>query len=57
LTVASTNCRVVVIRFPESAVVARLIGLPATREKTVEMVARTIVVVKIAELRLDLVES
>jgi hypothetical protein len=57
LTVVLTNCRVVVVRFPESAVVAGLIGLPATGEKTAEMVARTIVVVKIAELRLDLVES
>jgi hypothetical protein len=48
---------VVVVRFPELAVVAGLIGLPATREKTAEMVARMIVVVKIVELGLDLVES
>jgi hypothetical protein len=48
--------RVVVVRFPESAVVAELIGLPATRGKTVEMVARMTVVVKIAALRLDRVE-
>jgi hypothetical protein len=55
--VVLTNCRVVVVRFPELAVVAGLIGLPATREKTAEMVARMIVVVKIVELGLDLVES
>jgi hypothetical protein len=48
---------VVVVRFPELAVVAGLIGLPVTGEKTAEMVARMIVVVKIAELGLDLVES
>jgi hypothetical protein len=29
LTVVLTNCRVVVVRFLESAVVAELIGLPA----------------------------
>jgi hypothetical protein len=52
-----TNCRVVVVRFPELAVVAGLIGLPVTGEKTVEMVAIMIVVVKTAELGLDLVES
>jgi hypothetical protein len=33
LIVVLTNCRVVVVRFPESAVVAGLIGLPATGEK------------------------
>jgi hypothetical protein len=52
-----TNCRVVVARFPELAVVAGLIGLPVTGEKTAEMVAMMIVVVKTAELGLDLVES
>jgi hypothetical protein len=52
-----TNCRVMVVRFPELAVVAGLIGLPVTREKTAEMVARMTVVVKTAELGLDLVES
>jgi hypothetical protein len=45
---------VVVVRFPELAVVA---GLIATGEKIAEMVARMIVVVKIVELGLDLVES
>jgi hypothetical protein len=48
---------VVVVRFPELAVVAGLIGLPATGEKTAEMVARMTVIVKIVVLRLDLVES
>jgi hypothetical protein len=57
LIVVLTNCRVVVVRFPKLVVVAGLIGLPATREKTAEMVARMIVAVKIAELGLDLVES
>jgi hypothetical protein len=52
-----TNCRVVVVRFPELAVVAGLIGLPVTGEKTAEMVAMMIVVVKTTELGLDLVES
>jgi hypothetical protein len=54
LIVVLTNCRVVVVRFLELAVVA---GLPATGEKTTEMVTRMIVVVKIVVLRLDLVES
>jgi hypothetical protein len=36
-----------VVRFPELVVVAGLIGLPVTGEKTVEMVARMIVVVKL----------
>jgi hypothetical protein len=57
LNVVLTNCRVVVVRFPELAVVAGLIGLPATEGKIAEMVAMMIVVVKIAVLRLDLVES
>jgi hypothetical protein len=57
LIVVLTNCRVVVVRFPELAVVAGLIGLPATGEKTAAMVAKMIVVVKINVLRLDLVES
>jgi hypothetical protein len=49
--------RVVVVRFPELAVVAGLIGLPAIEGKISEMVAMMIVVVEIATLRLDLVES
>jgi hypothetical protein len=57
LIVVLTNSRVVVVRFPELVVVAGLIGVPATGEITAEMVARRIVVVKIAVLRLDLVES
>jgi hypothetical protein len=49
--------RVVVVRFLELAVIVGLIGLPATEGKIVEMVAMMIVVVEIAALRLDLVES
>jgi hypothetical protein len=56
LTEVMTNYRVVVVRFPELAVVAGLIGLPDWG-KTAEMVARMIVVVKTAGLGLDLVES
>jgi hypothetical protein len=52
-----TSYRVVVARFPELAVVVGLIRLPVTGEKTTEMVAMMIVVVKTAELGLDLVES
>jgi hypothetical protein len=57
LTVVLTNCRVVVVRFPESAVVAELIGLRAIGGKTAEMVARMTVVAKTAALGLDRVES
>jgi hypothetical protein len=57
LIVVLTNCRVVVVRFLELAVVAGLFGLPATERKIAEMVAMMIVVVKIVVLRLDLVES
>jgi hypothetical protein len=52
-----TNYRVVLVTFPELAVVAGLIGLPATKGKIAEMVAMMIVVVEIAALPLDLVES
>jgi hypothetical protein len=38
-------------------VVAELTELPATEGKTAERVAMTVVVVEIAALRLDLVES
>jgi hypothetical protein len=51
------NSRVVVVRFPELAMVTELIGLPATEGKIAEMVAMMIVVVEIVVLRLDLVES
>jgi hypothetical protein len=51
------NYRVVAVRFPELAVIAESIGLPATEEKIAEMVAMVIVVVDTAALRLDLVES
>jgi hypothetical protein len=57
LILVLTNYRVVVVRFLELAVVARLIGLPATGGEITEMVAMMIVVVEIAALRLDLVES
>jgi hypothetical protein len=57
LIVVLTNCRVVVVRFPELAAVAGLIGLPATQGKIAEMVAMMIVVVKIAVLPLELAES
>jgi hypothetical protein len=39
LIVVLTNFRVVVVRFPELVVVARLLGLPATEGKIAEMVA------------------
>jgi hypothetical protein len=48
---------VVVVRFPELAVVAGLIGLRATEGKIAEMVAMMIVVVEIAALSLELAES
>jgi hypothetical protein len=57
LILVSTNCRVVVVRFPELAVVAGLIGFLATKGNIAEMVAMMIVVVEIAALGLDLVES
>jgi hypothetical protein len=57
LILVLTNYRVVVVRFPELAVVAELIGLPASEGKIAEMVAMMIVVVETAALQLDLVES
>jgi hypothetical protein len=57
LILVLTNYWVVVVRFPELAVVAGLIELPATKGKNAEMVAMMIVVVEIAALRLDLDES
>jgi hypothetical protein len=57
LTEALTNFLVVVARFPESVVVAGLIGLPVTDEKTAAMVATMTVVVRTAELGLNLIES
>jgi hypothetical protein len=57
LTEALTNFLGVVARFPELVVVAGLIGLPVTREKTAAMVATMIVVVRTAELGLNLIES
>jgi hypothetical protein len=57
LTEALTNFLGVVARFPELDVVAGLIGLPVTGEKTVAMVATMNVVVRTAELGLNLIES
>jgi hypothetical protein len=51
------NCLVVVARFLELAVVAGLTELPTTEGKIAERVAMMAVVVEIAALRLDLVES
>jgi xanthine dehydrogenase iron-sulfur cluster and FAD-binding subunit A len=57
LTEALTNFLEVVARFPESVVVAGLTGLPVTGGKTAAMVATMTVVVRIAELGLNLVVS
>jgi hypothetical protein len=57
LILVLTNYRVVVVRFLELAVVVGLIRLPVTEGKIAEMVAMMVVVVEIAALRLDLVES
>jgi hypothetical protein len=57
LILVLTNYQVVVARFLELAVVAGLTELPATKEKIAERVAMMVVVVEIAALRLDLVES
>jgi hypothetical protein len=57
LILVLTNYQVVVVRFPELAVVAELIGLPATEGKIAEMVAMMIVVVETTALQLDLVQS
>jgi hypothetical protein len=57
LILALTNCRVVVEKFLELAVVARLTELPATGGKTAERVAMMVVVAKIAALQLYSVES
>jgi hypothetical protein len=57
LILALKNCQVVVAKFLELAAVARLSELPATEGKTAERVAMMVVVVEIAALQLDLVES
>jgi hypothetical protein len=57
LILALTNCRVVVPEFLELAAVAGLTELPVTEGKTAERVATMVVVVEIAALQLDLVES
>jgi hypothetical protein len=57
LILVLTNYLVVVARFLELAVVAGLTELPATEGKIAERVAMMAVVVEIAALQLDLVES
>jgi hypothetical protein len=57
LILVLTNYQVVVERFLELAVVAGLTELPKTEGKIAERVAMMVVVVEIAALRLDLVES
>jgi hypothetical protein len=57
LILVMTNYQVVVARFLELVVVAGLTELPVTVEKIAERVAMMVVVVEIAALRLDLVES
>jgi hypothetical protein len=57
LVLVLTNYRVVVAKFLELDVVAGWIELPATEGKTAERVATMVVVVEIAALELDLVES
>jgi hypothetical protein len=57
LILVLTNCLVVVEKFLELAVVAGLPELPTTEGKIAERVAMMVVVVEIAALRLDFVES
>jgi hypothetical protein len=57
LIMVLTNCRVVVARFPELAVVAGLTELPATEGKIAERVAMMVAVAEIAALQLNLAES
>jgi hypothetical protein len=57
LILVLTSCQVVVARFLKLAVVAGLTELPATEGKISKRVAMMVVVVEIAALRLDLVES
>jgi hypothetical protein len=57
LTLALTNCQVVVVDFLELAAIAVLTELLATEEKTAERVAMMVVAVEIAARRSDLVES
>jgi hypothetical protein len=57
LILVLTNCRVVVANFLELAVVAGFTEFPATEGKTAERVAMMVMVVEIAALQLNLVES
>jgi hypothetical protein len=57
LTLALTNCQVVVAEFLELAAVAVLTELHATEEKPAERVAMMVVAVEIAARQPDLVEN
>jgi hypothetical protein len=57
LILSLTHYQVVVAKFLELAAFAGLTELPTTEGKTVERVAMMVVVVEIAALQLDLVES
>jgi hypothetical protein len=57
LILVLTNCRVVVAKFLELAVVVGLTEFLATEGKTAERVATMVVVAEFAALQLDLVES
>jgi hypothetical protein len=58
LILVSTNCQVVVVAiFLGLAAVVGLTELPATEGRTVEKVARMVVVAEIAALQLDLAEN
>jgi hypothetical protein len=57
LILVSTNCQVVVAIFLGLAAVVGLTELPATEGRTVEKVARMVVVAEIAALQLDLAEN
>jgi hypothetical protein len=57
LTLALTNYQVVVAIFLGLAVAVGLTELPTTEGRTVEKVARMVVVAEIAALQLDLAEN
>jgi hypothetical protein len=57
LTLALTNYQVVVAIFLGLSMVVGLTELPATEGRTVEKVARMVVVSEIAALQLDLAEN
>jgi hypothetical protein len=57
LILVSTNCQVVVAIFLGLTAVVGLTELPTTEGRTVEKVARIVVVAEIAALQLDLAEN